>query len=62
MGQFARQTLLLLSQEVHGSDRMELMTLIAPVVRDKLKSLFENIANEFGDEVLQKINNNILEY
>lgn len=41
---------------------MELMTLIAPVVRDKLKSLFENIANEFGDEVLQMINNNILEY
>jgi predicted NACHT family NTPase len=38
------------------------VTLIAPMVSEKLKSLFTTIANEFGNEVLQRINNNILEY
>lgn len=38
------------------------MTIIATVVGDKLKSLFENLGKEFGEEVKQVINNNILEY
>lgn len=38
------------------------MTIIATVVGDKLKSLFENLAKEFGEEVKQVINNSILEY
>ena len=38
------------------------MTIIASVVGDKLKSLFENLGKEFGEEVKQVINNSILEY
>lgn len=41
---------------------MEIMTLIKAVVGEKLKSLFENIATEFGEEIKQVINNSILEY
>ena len=41
---------------------MEIMTIIATVVVDKLKSLFENLVKEFGEEVKQVINNSILEY
>jgi len=41
---------------------MEIMTIIASVVGDKLKSLFENLGKEFGEEVKQVINNSILEY
>ena len=41
---------------------MEIMTIIATVVGDKLKSLFENLVKEFGEEVKQVINNSILEY
>lgn len=41
---------------------MELMTIIGAVLGDKLKSLFENITKEFGEEVKQVIKNNILEY
>lgn len=41
---------------------MEIITIISTVVGDKLKSLFENLAAEFGEEVKQIINNSILEY
>lgn len=41
---------------------MAIMTIIASVVGDKLKSLFENLGKEFGEEVKQVINNSILEY
>lgn len=41
---------------------MEIITLITAVIGDKLKSFLENIAAEFGEEVKQLINNNILEY
>lgn len=41
---------------------MEIITLITAVIGDKLKSFLENIATEFGEEVKQLINNNILEY
>lgn len=41
---------------------MEITTLIGTTVGNKLKSLFETLLDEFGEEVKQIINNNILEY
>ncbi|SEN23725.1 NACHT domain-containing protein [Chitinophaga rupis] len=41
---------------------MEILTLVTSVVGNKLKSLFEGLLREFGEEVKQVINNNILEY
>jgi len=41
---------------------MEITTLIAGVVANQLKGLLTKIAKEFGAEVEQVINNNILEY
>jgi len=41
---------------------MEILTLITSVVGEKLKSLFDGLLKEFGEEVKQVVNNNILEY
>ena len=41
---------------------MEIITTITTVVTLKLKSFFEDIAKDLGDEVKHLINNNILEY
>lgn len=41
---------------------MEITSLVATVVSNQLKGLLGNIAKEFGAEVEQVINNNILEY
>jgi len=38
------------------------MAIIGTVVGEKLKSLFENLAKEFGDEIRQVITSNIIEY
>ncbi|QYS89687.1 NACHT domain-containing protein [Flavobacterium davisii] len=41
---------------------MPVLTLIGTFIGDKFKPLFESLAKEFGEEVKQVINNNILEY
>lgn len=41
---------------------MDISSIIIGVVSTQLKSLLTNIAQEFGDEVKQIVNNNILEY
>lgn len=41
---------------------MEIVSLVTAVLSDKLKALFKGLATEFGAEVKQIINNNLLEY
>ena len=41
---------------------MSILALITSVVTDNLKTLFDSLVKEFGEEVKQVVNNNILEY
>ena len=41
---------------------MGILTLITAVVSENLKSLLNSLLKEFGEEVKQVVNNNILEY